>query len=283
MNDGAGGSDIYLQQVFVEQTLTVKNHPVFATDLTFNGSALNLVPSTPENYGTMKYRVNGGSWGSSATATNVGTYTVEYYLDGGTFANNSDTYTKSDVVIAPPFVKAATFSGAFSQVEKKVTLNWSVGAIPGNYTNYKWVVYRGETKRAIYYVPSPLDTDTKRDDCMATTTVNTTRSVPVNNLQAVSSNDKVTLTWTSVAFPTSSNMNNKFDVYIDETKVATITPAEGQTSFKWEHRDVNGMEQQSALTTPKPKPTRLALTPILPKTSTPAICTPTAWSDRLVV
>lgn len=267
MNDGAGGSDIYLQQVFVEQTLTVKNHPVFATDLTFNGSALNLVPSTPENYGTMKYRVNGGSWGSSATATNVGTYTVEYYLDGGTFANNSDTYTKSDVVIAPPFVKAATFSGAFSQVEKKVTLNWSVGAIPGNYTNYKWVVYRGETKRAtlnhdvftytdngfdneedvvysVYYVPSPLDTDTKRDDCMATTTVNTTRSVPVNNLQAVSSNDKVTLTWTSVAFPTSSNMNNKFDVYIDETKVATITPAEGQTSFKWEHRDVNGATER---------------------------------------
>ena len=263
MNDGAGGSDIYLQQVFVEQTLTVKNHPVFATDLTFNGSPLNLVPSTPENYGTMKYRVNGGSWGSSATATNVGTYTVEYYLDGGTFANNSETYTKNDVVIAPPLVKAATFSGAFSQLEKKVTLNWSVGAIPGNYTNYEWVVYCGNTKIAtldhdvlsytdtyfdyeedvvysIYYVPYPLDTDTKRDDCMATTTVNTTRTVPVNNLQGVSSESKVTLTWTSVAFPASANMNNKFDVYIDKTKVVTITPAEGQTSFKWEHRDVNG-------------------------------------------
>ncbi|MBR4533114.1 MAG: hypothetical protein IKO85_01005 [Bacteroidaceae bacterium] len=267
VNESAGGDDIYLQQVFTEQTLTIKNHPEFATDLTFNGSALNLVPSTPENYGTIKYRVNGGSWSNSATATNVGTYTVEYYLDGGTFANNSDTYTKNNVVIAPPLVKAATFSSAFSQLEKKVTLNWSVGSIPGNYADYNWVVYRGNDKIAtlnsgvtiytdthfaneedvtynIYYVPSPFDISTKRDDCKAVTTVNTTRSVPVNNLQAVSSEDKVTLTWTSVAFLASANMNNKFDVYIDGVKVVTITPAEGQTSFKWEHRDANGATER---------------------------------------
>ena len=97
----------------------------------------------------MKYKVGEGSWTTAPQATDVGTYTVQYYLDGTPYANNSTTYSK-EVTIAPPVVRATGLSGVFSQTEKKVTLNWSVGDIPGNYANYQWTVYRNDTRKRQY-------------------------------------------------------------------------------------------------------------------------------------
>ena len=276
MNESAGGDDIYIHMAFTEQTLTMNTHPTFSNNLVYTGSALNLLDHEPEgNYGTMKYSVDGGAWTTNPTATTVGSHTVKYKLEAD-FANSTSVYDYDGTVDIFPVMQASNLQAVFSQTGKNVVLNWSVGDIPSNYSDYKWVVYRDDDKivtldpgvttytdtqfenekeiiYSVYYIPKPRGLESKYDDAKSTATVNTTRTVPVNNLQAVSSEDKVTLTWTSVAFPASVNMNNKFDIYlvkkysngsVTEEKVQTITPAEGQTSFTWEHRDNNALAGQ---------------------------------------
>ena len=261
MNKDAGGDDIYIKLNFTTQTLSIKNEPTLFENIIYTGSPLNLVSAEATgNYGTMKYRVDGGAWTTNPTATTVGSHSVDYRLEA-TFANSSSISSGRSVNIYP-VVQASNLQAEFNQIAKTVTLNWNVGDIPGNYTDYQWTVYRGDVRIAtldpgvttytdngfeneqdvsysVYFIPALRSVEERYDDAKATATVNTKRSVPVNNLQAVSSENKVTLTWTSVDFPASADMNNKFDVYIDNNKVATITPATGQTSFKWEHRDDN--------------------------------------------
>ena len=74
MNRDASGDDIYIHQHFTEQTLQWKERPTFASDLTFDGNAQELVTKDTwdKNYGTLYYRVNNGSWSSRffLTATN---------------------------------------------------------------------------------------------------------------------------------------------------------------------------------------------------------------------
>ena len=276
MNESAGGKDIYINMAFTEQTLSMNTHPTFSNNLIYTGSALNLLDHEPEgNYGTMMYSVDGGAWTTNPTATTVGSHTVKYKLEAD-FANGTSVYDYDGTVDIFPVMQASNLQAVFSQTGKNVVLNWSVGSIPSNYSDYKWVVYRDDDKIAtldpgmttytdtqfenekeitysVYYIPRPRGLDSKYDDAKSTATVNTTRTVPVNNLQAVSSETKVTLTWTSVAFPASVNMNNKFDIYlvkknsngsVSEEKVHTITPAEGQTSFTWEHRDNDALAGQ---------------------------------------
>ena len=193
---------------------------------------------------------------------------VEFTHENDKDANNGTKQYQNFAVSKTfkPLPVATNLKGVFNQQGKSVTLTWT-DSDAGNYSGGHWAVYRGnesiacleqsvttytdmyftneeDVEYTVYHVLSNWTSDTKVEALKATTTVNTTRSVPVNNLKAESSDDKVTLTWTSVAYPASSNMNNKFDVYIDDKKVATITPAEGQTSFKWEHRDINGATER---------------------------------------
>ena len=265
-NKGAGVSTyIFIHQHFTTQTAKWKKEPTYASDLTYDGKSQNLITLNPttSNYGTPQYRVDGGSWSYAVpTATNVGSYKVESRLEGkysgNTFADNSNVITKT-VTINPPIVQATNLKGVFNQRDKKVNLSWSVGSIPGNYSNYKWVVYRDGKKIAelaqnvrsyadtgfsneakpvydVYYVSNFWDVTTRRNDTKASVTVNTTRTMPVKNLKAEQLSDRIVFTWTSDAYPKS--FGHKFRIYVDDEKdpIYTLTPADNQSSFRWEHR-----------------------------------------------
>ena len=263
LNKGAGGKFIYLRLYFKEQTLVIKNHPEFYEDLVYNGKDQGLLKTTPSNYGTMEYSVDGGSWTTSPTAKTVGSHTVKYRLNGGSYANNSAESSKT-VTISPPTVQPSRVDGKFNQEARSVQLTWTVGSIAGDYTNYKWVVYRGEEKLGtvssnaprtftdtgfeneteyiyyVYYVSNTWNEDTKKDKCCLSVKVNTTREVPVKDLTADSQSDRIVFTWTSDKYP--KGWGNIFNIYVDKETdpIATITP-EGKDGevFQWEHRSTD--------------------------------------------
>ncbi|MBR1377763.1 MAG: LamG domain-containing protein [Bacteroidaceae bacterium] len=266
VNKEAGGDFIYIQQHFTTQTLKWKEEPTFANDLTFNGKKQDLITKNPwnNNYGKLKYRVNGGPWSASTpVGINVGNYTVEAYLVGVSandidFANNSRVISKT-VTINPPIIKANNLKGVFNQGDKKVNLAWNTPAIPGNYSDFKWVVYRDGTKIAeltskvnaysdslftnestpvydVYYVSNFWDMTTRRYDTQATVTINTTRSVPVRDFKAEQLADRIVFTWTSDAYP--EGFGHKFRIYVDDedSPIYTLTPGNMQNTMRWEHR-----------------------------------------------
>ena len=265
-NKGAGvRAYIFIHQHFTTQTAKWKREPTYASDLTYNGKSQELITYNPisDNVGYTVFRVNDGSWsGSVPTATNVGNYKVDSRLNGtysgNTFAENSNVITKT-VTINPPIVKATDLKGVFNQRDKKVNLSWSVGSIPGNYSDYKWVVYRDGKKIAelaqnvrayadtgfsneakpvydVYYVSNFWDVTTRRDDTKASVTVNTTRTMPVKNLKAEQLSDRIIFTWNSDAYPKS--FGHKFRIYVNDEKdpIYTLTPTDNQSAMRWEHR-----------------------------------------------
>ena len=271
LNRGAGGDYIYLQQHFTTQTTFFNVEPTFASNLTFNGGAQELVSKDPwaanQGYGILKYRVNNGAWSSAVPkATNVGDYKVEAYLDGTsvngiTFANNSKVISKT-VTINPPIAKASDLNAVFNQGDKKVNLSWNVDYIPGYYSDYNWVVYRDGVKIAtldysvhtyadtgftneasltydVYYVSKFWNEDTKRDDTKTSVTVSTVRTVPVNNLLVEQLDDRIVFTWTSDGY--AQGFGNKFRIYVgnEEDPIYTLKASDMQTSFRWEHRSTD--------------------------------------------
>ena len=264
-NENTGSDYIYIHQHFTTQTAKWKREPTYASDLTYNGNSQRLITYDPisDNVGYTVFRVNDGSWsGVVPTATNVGRYKVDSRLNGtysgNIFADNSNVISKW-VNINPPIVKATNLKGVFNQRDKKVNLSWSVGTIPGNYSDYKWVVYRdgkkiaelaqnvrsyadtgfsNETKPVydVYYVSNFWDVTTRRDDTKASVTVSTTRTMPVKNLKAEQLSDRIIFTWTSDAYPKS--FGHKFRIYVNDEKdpIYTLTPADNQSAMRWEHR-----------------------------------------------
>ena len=275
LNKGAGGKFIYLRLYFKEQTLVIKNHPEFYEDLVYNGKDQGLLKTTPSNYGTMEYSVDGGSWTTSPTAKTVGSHTVKYRLNGGSYANNSAESSKT-VTISPPTAQPSSLNGNFNQEARGVQLTWTVGSIAGDYTNYKWVVYRGEEKLGtvssnaprtftdtgfeneteyiyyVYYVSNTWNEDTKKDKCCLSVKVNTTREVPVKDLTADSQSDRIVFTWTSDKYP--KGWGNIFNIYVDKETdpIATITP-EGKDGevFQWEHRSTDQHADRQSKIDPK--------------------------------
>ena len=267
-NENTSADYIYIHQHFTTQTAKWKREPTYASDLTYNGNSQRLITYDPisDNVGYTVFRVNDGSWsGTVPTATNVGRYKVDSRLNGtysgNTFADNSNVISKT-VTINPPIVKATNLKGVFNQRDKKVNLSWSVGTIPGNYSDYKWVVYRDGKKIAelaqnvrayadtgfsneakpvydVYYVSNFWDVTTRRDDTKASVTVNTTRTMPVKNLKAEQLSDRIVFTWTSDAYPKS--FGHKFRIYVNDEKdpIYTLTPADNQSAMRWEHRSTD--------------------------------------------
>ncbi len=266
VNKDAGGDYIYIHQHFTTQTLKWTEEPVFATGITYNGEYQYLITKDPwsKNYGKLQYRLDGGSWSSARpTAKGVGNYTVEARLEGVSandinFANNSSIISKT-VTINPPIARAINLTGVFNQGDKRVNLTWEAPAIAGNYTDYKWVVYRDGTKIAelsskvrayadrgysnesmpvydVYYVPNFWDVTTQRNDTKATVTVSTTRSVPVRDLKVEQQADRIVFTWTSDAY--AAGFGNEFRIYVDdeEDPIYTLTPTDMQGTLQWEHR-----------------------------------------------
>ena len=261
MNEGAGGDFIYIQQHFATQTLTVNNHPKAAEDIVYDGTPQFLVASTPSgNYGTMKYRVGQeGSFSSSLPrATEVGTYTVEYMLDGGSYAYNS-AVGSLEATIQPPMIKAATFDATFNQATQSVYLTWTLGSTPGNYTDFQWVLYRGNTQIAtldpgqrsysdrgfrneqeetytLYYVSNAWDINTQKEQAAVSKTISCSRSMPVNNFRSEAFLDYIELAWTSDGYP--EGFGHTFKIFVnDETEpIYTIVPGDYQTDYVWQHR-----------------------------------------------
>ena len=248
VNKNAGGDYIYVRMHFREQTLAVSSHPAVVNNLVYNGQAQKLMTApSGSNWGVMRYQVDNGDWTTSLpVATEDGNHTVKYYLYGGTYANSSSTTTKT-VNIAQPSACPTNLQAQFKQAEKQVVLTWNAGNIPGNFTKYKWVVYRGDTKLKaidsnatrtytdtgytnesdvtynVYYVANEWGENTKKDEAKVSVKVNTTRKVPVNNLKAdvQTSSDRVILTWSSVGYKL--NWGNKFNIYVDKETEPIIT------------------------------------------------------------
>ncbi len=267
-NENTGKQYIFIHQHFTTQTAKWKREPTYASDLTYDGTSQRLITYDPisDNVGYTMFRVDDGSWsGTVPTATNVGRYKVDSRLDGrysgNTFADNSNVISKT-VTINPPIVQATNLKGVFNQRDKKVNLSWTVESIPGNYSDYKWVVWRDGKKIAelaqnvrsyadtgfsneakpvydVYYVSNFWDVTTRRDDTKASVTVNTTRTMPVNNLKAEQLTDRIVFTWTSDAYPKS--FGHKFRIYVNDEKdpIYTLTPTDNQSSFRWEHRNTD--------------------------------------------
>lgn len=83
---------------------TLEAAPTPVTGLKFNGQPHNLVSAGAATNGTLQYRLPGGSWsGNIPTATNAGTYTVEYRIVGkdGNYRTLEDASYKVTTTIAP--------------------------------------------------------------------------------------------------------------------------------------------------------------------------------------
>ena len=176
MNTSNGGDDLYVHMHFTKQTLKWTEEPTFATDLVYNGQEQNLVANNPWEAnlpGKMRYRLAGQlSWSSEVPkGLNVGNYIVESYLQALTIYSSSYGYVFADpapvirdtVTIHPPVVKADNLKGVFNQGDKKVLLSWNIPSIPGNYADFKWVVYRDGTARQVTPMPA---TPTRRHRSM---------------------------------------------------------------------------------------------------------------------
>ena len=197
-------------------------------------------------------------------------------------AGNGTKYycTYAGAVTMYPLPLATISEPVFSQLNHNVTLNWTADYTQ-HYGNGKWVIYRNGTKIAtvpqvqnqdtytyidqnaddnsadkfpyesnvkyfIYFVGNGWDESTQLSELKSNeVSVNTTRKVPVSNLNAESRDDRIVFTWTSDGYP--EGWGNMFNIYIDNVLAYTLIPSDSETKFKWEHRttDVHSDRQSS--------------------------------------
>ena len=155
-----------------------------------------------------------------------------------------------------PMPLATLENPVFSQANKNVTLKWS--ADNTNYGNGKWAIYRNGTKIAtvsqntytytdtgfpdestvkyfIYYVANGWAETAQLSELKSNeVSVNTTRTVPVNNFKSETKENCIIFTWVSDGYQAS--LDHKFKIYIDNVLAYTLIPKDGQTNFRWEHR-----------------------------------------------
>ncbi|MBQ4390416.1 MAG: InlB B-repeat-containing protein [Paludibacteraceae bacterium] len=107
---GSTGNKSYTANWQVNQA-SVTTAPTAKTGLTYNGSAKALVNAGVASNGTMHYKIGtSGSWSTSIpTATNAGSYTVQYYAKGTGGASDSGTGSvQVTIAKANPTVTAPT-------------------------------------------------------------------------------------------------------------------------------------------------------------------------------
>ena len=186
--------------------------------------------------------------------------------------NGTKNYTTSAGNKTFAAMPVATINSAvFNQADKTVTLTWK--ADNGNFATgnwgTKWAIYRNgsflttvsqdkdnnsnyvsgnyrfvdttiQTEEnytyTIYYIwkswPETTQVSELKSNDMA---VNTSRDVPVNNINVDSQDNGLIFTWTSDGYEYNWC---QFNVYIDDetTPVCTIKAKANQTSYQWEHR-----------------------------------------------
>ena len=106
--------------------------PTKASNMTYNGSSRNLLASAGStNFGTLQYRVgSSGSWGTSATATDAGDYTLYYRVVGDSNINDVAVTTIGTVNIAmvTPTVTAPTLASGLTYTGSALNLTSAAGS-----------------------------------------------------------------------------------------------------------------------------------------------------------
>ena len=233
----------------------------------YNGTIGYKTPAT--NYANGSYTFKLSDIGKNLLSNN---FTIEPYHEYTHYndKDNSDG-TKYYATFAGPktfytLPKATLKSVEFNQVNKKVVLTWTPSNY--NYGNGRWVIYRDgsqigvvgqgtttftdtgfptetEVAYTIYYVMNNWKDTDKVDQLKSNEKkVNTTRKVPIRHFNAGSQADRIALTWQSDSLP--KGWGHQFKIYVDKESepVYTITPTDGQTEYRWEHRTTNQHEDR---------------------------------------
>ncbi len=134
---GSTGNKSYTANWQVNQA-KVTTAPTAKTGLTYNGSAKALVNAGVASNGTMYYKVGSGSWSTSIpTATNAGTYTVQYYAKGTGGASDSGTGSvQVTIAKANPTVTAPTAKSGLKYTGSAQALV-NAGSTTGGTMQYK--------------------------------------------------------------------------------------------------------------------------------------------------
>ena len=135
---GSTGNKTYTANWQVNQA-SVTTAPTAKTGLTYNGSAKALVNAGVASNGTMYYRIGtSGSWSTSIpTATNAGSYTVQYYAKGTGGASDSGTGSvQVTIAKANPTVTAPTAKSGLKYTGSAQALV-NAGSTTGGTMQYK--------------------------------------------------------------------------------------------------------------------------------------------------
>ena len=234
-------------------------------DGSYNGTINYIYPAS--NYAAGSYQFNLSSIGKNMRSG----FTIEPYHEF-THVNDKDASngvkyfcTYAGAITMAPLPLANIKSAVFNQKNRNVTLSWTADNT-AYYGNGKFVIYRNGSKIGtvtqvqnqssytftdqnpnanfpyesnvkyyIYFVGNGWAETTQRSELKSNeVTVNTSRKMPINNPGAQSQADRIVFTWTSDGFP--EGWGNQFKIYIDNVLAYTLTPTDGQTSFRWEHR-----------------------------------------------
>ena len=135
---GSTGNKSYTANWQVNQA-SVTTAPTAKTGLTYDGSAKALVNAGVASNGTMYYRIGtSGTWSTSVpTATNAGTYTVQYYAKGTGGASDSGTGSvQVTIAKANPSVTAPTAKSGLKYTGSAQALV-NAGSTTGGTMQYK--------------------------------------------------------------------------------------------------------------------------------------------------
>ena len=135
---GSTGNKTYTANWQVNQA-SVTKAPTAKTGLTYNGTAKALVNAGTASNGTMQYRIGtSGTWSTSIpTATNAGSYTVQYYAKGTGGASDSGTGSvQVTIAKANPTVTAPTAKSGLKYTGSAQALV-NAGSTTGGTMQYK--------------------------------------------------------------------------------------------------------------------------------------------------
>jgi len=233
-----------------------------------NGGSGSMGEQTIENSGTLKTSTltrDGyvfGGWNTKKDGSGT------YYADKASISATASS--KGNVTLyAQWLAKATDLKGEFNQKNHQVKLSWTVKSSSPNTNNGKFEIWRdgekikeishtftnkdvsltfedtkasasagfpyeADVRYVVYVVPDGKSSSTSNPNTVVI--VNTTRSIPVRNLEATQLDDRIVFTWTSDGYPASEG--HQFKIYVDKETdpIYTITPTDNQTAFRWEHR-----------------------------------------------
>ena len=166
--------------------------------------------------------------------------------------------TKTEDFYFPGYPYPSNLSARFDQTSKKVELHWNSNNTGHDQLGY-WMVYRDGkfltrlSESTTSYVDDGMSYEkdvqytvrwSRQDYAYQTTnyfkgletssTVNTSRNVPIEGLNVNSLSDRITIDWNTSSYP--SGWGHHFKIFVDDKEVGDLKPsADGQTSFNWQH------------------------------------------------